>query len=331
MNTRLGLGLLCLFGILFSVGCGSDGTSTPITPNQQQVPRVPFLSVSYAYTTSRTIAVGKPYRLLKPSAKPSYSWSGTTELYTVRTDGTDLRQITNIPGWFDDVSITPDFKTIVFMHYPPNGNLHIDKVDVDGNNNVAVSTGEQNEGWPVVTPRGDKIYYTDMAGTYYQLYRMNLDGTQKERVLNLPEVDQYEVNISPDGNRIVLDMDDVTGTYHGTYVVRLDGSAPVKVANWEDVPFGDATFNADGSRIMYTIYDGAWYQIVSVDLTGSDLRQHTSGLKDSVHPLMFGNKLVFMGSLSDVQLYSTDATWANPLQITTGTGYKTFHVRLVYN
>ena len=80
------------------------------------------------------------------------------QLFTIRPDGTGLRQITHGPTSWVNADWSPDGKTLAFSHYLPDSAL-VSLMNADGSNVRAV-TPEGFQDAPSFTPDGKALVYT---------------------------------------------------------------------------------------------------------------------------------------------------------------------------
>jgi Tol biopolymer transport system component len=324
MRIRRYVGLtLVIACVILASSCGSDSSWNPTQARTAYVAvTMPSGSISLKSTAKPT----NPERL--HNSIRSLSAEPVTTLGSVKADGTDQIDIPTLVGWFDDISITPDGKFIIYAHEPDIGNWHIDKVSINGGTVTALTDGTQESYYPNVTPKGDKVVYVNAENGPWQLHSVNLDGSGDQLTLNMPTVCQHEARVSPDGNSVLLYMHD-GGYAPGIYLVKIDNSAaPLKLLDYSEAPLGDAEFSPDGEVIIYTGYDTDHnYQIFSMSLDGSNKNQETSGSNCRMHPLSIAkDTVVIMGDTdTGTQLFSTTDNGVSMKQITSGTSLKTFH------
>jgi len=142
--------------------------------------------------------------------------TGDQEIWSINADGTDQKQLTNIPA--DEITpiASPDNSTIYFESNR-SGEIHIWKMNMDGSNPKQVTTVEG--GFPlVVSPDGQWVYYR--SGLNTTLRRVSvLDG--REEMVYDPAGQDFAV--SPDCQRIAL-----TDTHTGETIFRVISLADQK-------------------------------------------------------------------------------------------------------
>lgn len=152
----------------------------------------------------------------------------------VRSDGSDLRILTDGTGNDGFPSWSPDGKRIVYRSANKTGKgLAI--IDVETGSVTRLTTGSQNDNFPSWSPRGDAIaFVTDRDGDY-EIYAIKPDGTNIRRLTNSPGNDAH-LSWSPDGEWIAFTsarggFKDESALhpynpqpYGEIYVMRADGS-----------------------------------------------------------------------------------------------------------
>ncbi|MFN2594299.1 MAG: TolB family protein, partial [Actinomycetota bacterium] len=166
-----------------------------------------------------------------PLAESPTAPFGTTDIYVVRSDGSDREQLTD-DDQSDDLSPVwaPQGDRIAFDRYPrlQNGEdgpyADIWTVDARSRETVHLThdqddlNGDEN---PVWSPDGALIAYSLTNDGYENVSVMQADGTQAKRVSSgwLSRNPSW----SPDGRRIAYEHFDSTGTASDISVARSDG------------------------------------------------------------------------------------------------------------
>ena len=149
-----------------------------------------------------------------PKADWSKQWH---ELFSMKPDGTDVRQHTHFKTVCTFGSFSPDMKKITYRKVIDgpglqwdltlgNRNSEVFVADADGTHEVNVSTSGAYDGWPVWSPNGKAIAFSsNRAGpaNIGQIYIVNADGSKLRQVTAGPR-SFAQPSWSPDGQRLFL-------------------------------------------------------------------------------------------------------------------------------
>jgi TolB protein len=150
---------------------------------------------------------------------------GDLELYTMKTDGSDLKRLTNRVGYDGGAYFSPDNKKIVWRasvlenedavydykqllkrNLVRPSKMEIWVANADGSNAVQVTHNKKANFAPFFTPDGKSILFAsnldDPKGRAFEIYKINLDGTNQERVTYGGQFDSFPM-FSPDGKKLL--------------------------------------------------------------------------------------------------------------------------------
>jgi Tol biopolymer transport system component len=213
---------------------------------------------------------------------------GSWQLYTMRANGTGLRQLTNFPDsqvFGLNADWSPDSSRIAFNYPGPDGDFEIWVVDADGSNLTPFTDDPGVDDLaPNWSPDGTKMAFarTGRFGANV-ITVMNADGTDMTPLTG----DAYDSFIplwTPDGQRIVF-YSDKGGAIATVWIMNADGTGKLQLTKAAQ-DFGPVDVSPDGQRVLLLSNFGSsrppsiWE--MSIDGTGvTRLTKPPTGRRDS--------------------------------------------------
>src|SRR5215216_675221 len=208
----------------------------------------------------------------KPDFSKGYVWAvyPTFDIFTAKPDGSDLKQLTNTPGYDAETTITLDGRKLVFTSMR-DGDLDIYSMDADGKNVRRLTREPGYDGGPFWSYDGKQIVYrahhpetekqiadyTDLLKqnlirpTTIEIWVMNADGSHKRQVTNNGKAN-FGPYFFPDGKRIIFasNMDDPRGRNFDLYKINVDGTGLERIT-FNDTFDGFPMFSPDGKKLVF--------------------------------------------------------------------------------
>lgn len=178
---------------------------------------------------------------------------GAYDLYTMKADGTNLRQLTKnphntvayLPSW------TADGKSIVFGLHGEEGLI----CSLSTTSQELRTIGKGHD--PNISPDGKLIAYTDWATEGYVLLLMNADGTNVRRLTeHQNRIGAVAPVFSPDGSKILY-SDTVDGALE-IFSISVTGNRPQQLTRFGKMATS-AAWSPDMRWISFRLTDEAFW------------------------------------------------------------------------
>ena len=172
--------------------------------------------------------------------------TGSWQVYTMNTDGSDQFQVTNLAPTDDDgifPSLSPDGKRVAFTYNAGDGpDLFI--VNADGSGQHAI-TDDHGSFWPRWSPEGQQIVFSTFAGLRdVVIATMPVDGSGPRKILTSDIWESVGGFYTPDGKQIIFGSS-IGGYVSAAWIMDADGShqrrltpAALKAQPWGVSPDG---------------------------------------------------------------------------------------------
>jgi Tol biopolymer transport system component len=243
--------------------------------------------------------------------------SGSWQIYTMNSDGSDVVQVTNLAPTEDDQlfpSLSPDGKQIAFSYDTGDGpDLYI--INIDGTGLRAVTT-DHSSLLPRWSPDGKTLVFTGFANARHAVIAsVSADGTGNRKVLTTDLWESVGAIYTPNGKQIVFGSQ-MGGFVAAVWIMNANGSHPRRLtrATVRAQPWG---ISPDGKHIVgYTNQDtppALGSNVFVMNLDGSEFKglATTSVFHHDIYPSYSpdGTKVTFVSDR-----FSSDIT-----QFTVGT------------
>ena len=196
---------------------------------------------------------------------------GSEDIYIMYSDGSKPTRITYTE--FPELNLSsgcwsPDGEKMIFgdtsggIFLISSGNEGIENITPEPNNNGY---------YPVWSPDGNKISFTSTRDGNEEVYIMNPDGSDQERLTNNPDYDTC-YSWSPDSKKLACET--FRNRIMQFYVMNADGSAKTDLIDAKDVlGIWRPEWSPTGDKILYTViekdYSSASLYIMNKDGTES--------------------------------------------------------------
>ncbi len=209
-----------------------------------------------------------------------------TQIFTVRPNGNEPRQITHVAGDAIAPDWSPDGRRIAFeIDTPDTADVAI--MNADGSGLVTVPGVGLFNGDPSFTPDGRRLVYGFFDGEQSGVASMNLDGSD-QRVLVLSAIagftDVEDPNVSPDGRSLSVTCIQVTDVLHSLCTLPAAGGPLTPLVPFTAEVGAKSDWAPNGRGLTYTDHadrpnpgDSSNVAVVGADGTGARLLTRFAG------------------------------------------------------
>ncbi|GAC1446505.1 MAG: hypothetical protein NVSMB56_05830 [Pyrinomonadaceae bacterium] len=207
-----------------------------------------------------------------PDFSQGYIWKlyPDFDIFTAKPDGSDLKRLTNTPGYDAEATISTDGRKIVFTSLR-DGDLDLYVMDSDGKNVKRLTNELGYDGGAFFSRDGKQIVYrayhpttpdeikrykdrfakNEIEPKTLEIWVMNADGKNKRQVTHLNSA-SFAPYFFPDGKRIIFSSNygDPKGRNFDLFIVNTDGTGLERVT-YNETFDGFPMFSPDGKKLVF--------------------------------------------------------------------------------
>jgi len=230
----------------------------------------------FFYDTDRRVLYSSSYRHdpacpARPDQSVGYVWPlGHLEIYTSRTDGSDLRQLTNDGSYNAEATVSPDGKTIIFTS-TRDADIELYTMTIEGRDVRRLTHRIGYDGGAFFSPDGSKIVWraaypataSDSADfrrllgnrlvrpARVELWIADADGGNARQISRLGGAN-FAPFFHPDGKRIIFssNFENPRSGAFDLFLINIDGTGLEKVTThpeFDSFPM----FSPDGRKLVW--------------------------------------------------------------------------------
>jgi Tol biopolymer transport system component len=204
------------------------------------------------------------------------------QVYTIRPDGTDQRQLTNLPGVAYVPHWSPESNRIVFEFDPANpvDNDFCNIVTMNRNGGgmriLPLANGDACEASPSFSADGHRIYYEGFDGVSRDaVFSMNLNGTDRKLITDCQGTGLTDPEASPDGTMLSYTCYTPDGD-GALFDSRVDGTNLRQLTPFSADVGNKSDWSPDSTRIMFINTSDDQVNTWTIARDGTDLRSVTN-------------------------------------------------------
>ena len=170
-------------------------------------------------------------------------------------DGVKITARANMVAY--EPSLSPDGQWVVFESHKLDviDNGIIVKYRVDGTFPYQNLTGSIEDcRQPNWSPTGGKILYQKFANGQWDIWIMNIDGTNRRKITS-GAGDKTDASFSPDGKWVVYSSDESGLEFANLFVIPTSGGNAIRVTRYAGYD-GAPSWSPDGRKIAFESYPG---------------------------------------------------------------------------
>lgn len=208
------------------------------------------------------------------------SYDGVNQdIYYMNSDGSGVTRVTDHPADDNHVVMSLDGKLLIFASNRSNYAVYSRELN---DHKVTKLTNDKWDSYPYGCKWGSqKIVFVTNRDDNYEVYSMNMDGTEQTNLTRHPSKDFCATGATPDGQWITFTSD--RDGNDEIYIMRADGSEQTRLTNnlASDVC---PMVSPDGKKIVFTSDRNGNEDIYVMNVDGTEQRPLTSHPADDSTP-----------------------------------------------
>jgi TolB protein len=257
--------------------------------------------------------------------------AGNYEIYSIATDGSDKRRLTNTPEDELDPAGSPDGSRIAFTRVHTNGNRDIWAMDSDGGNELRLTSAPRSDRYPAWSRDGKLIAFRSnrRPSTSFDIWIMNANGASETHITHDPAQWGNSLETGPTwapDNEHVAFVSNRDGNQEIYEINAIDGSGATRRITNNPLADNSPAYSPNGERIAFVRENGHDIEVFSMRASdGGDEQNLTNSKRADRYPAWSadGDQIAFRssrGGLFAVWLMNPDGT--GQVRLTDGLGHE---------
>ncbi len=219
------------------------------------------------------------------------SQGGNYDIYTVKNDGANQRQITSDADLEQGLSLAPDGKALLYSALPAASTPSIFRINIDGSGRTPLTSGSEDYD-PVMEPAGKWIFISSWFRGPHTIMKIPAAGGER---VDVSGIDGQLPLLSPDGKVVYFSHRDNQSPTVSVYTVPVDGGTPQRQFDLPRLASSILRWRPKSRQLSYIQTTAGVGNIWVCSLNGSGAKQFTNFKKDFIRNFAWmpdGNSLV---------------------------------------
>ena len=253
---------------------------------------------------------------------------GNWEIYTMNADGSGETRLTHTQDVNEDnAAWSPNGSTIAFsVHSHETNRSDVYVMNADGSDRRRVTPGDGLHWYPTWSPDGSRLAFASTQEGSFEIFTINLDGTDMRNVTQPGGNSDLMPRWSPDGGLLAFTTFPGSGRRDltGIAITNPEGTSVRRLSMTDRMEIEPA-WSPDGAQIAFVRVESGRRSICVMNRDGSDWQAVTFGRSNSFQPTWSpdGSRIAFTTDYTGTwQIFMMDADGQNRVRVTDTGSYE---------
>jgi Tol biopolymer transport system component/DNA-binding winged helix-turn-helix (wHTH) protein len=187
--------------------------------------------------------------------------SGNRDLWIMRPDGTEQKQLTNDPAVDGTPAVPADDRYVVFMSNR-SGTFQVWRMNIDGSDQIQLTDGPAKN-FPSISSDGNWVFYN--TSDDWHMWKVSIKGGEPVRVTDFPA---QSPAFSPDGKMIACSA--LFESKLRLLILPFEGGPPSKIFEGSS---RHVHWSPDGKALIYSVESNGTTNILKQSLEGGPAQE----------------------------------------------------------